>query len=180
MGPDTFSVHGESTRTNNAVESHNSRLGDMMGVSGNPLVFTKKLRVVARAKANSMGHAIDGSQVEKRVKVENASLANLISSLDRRLKSGMTAEQNLHIVTSRLADKTFELNMFAEADEMQPVEEVHAAVNVLNCRVCQETRASRLAMPCGHIILCLFCVEPAICTWEGCGRAVSGNWVNTT
>lgn len=89
MGPEALSVYGQSTRTNNAVESHNSRLRDMMGVSGNALTFTKKLRVVARNVSNELGHVVDRSAVKKRVKVDNANRANLIKSLDGQLSKGM-------------------------------------------------------------------------------------------
>lgn len=177
MGPETLSVHGRNTRTNNAVESHNARLREMMGVSGNALSFTKKLRVVAQSKSNEQLHAVDGSAVKKRVKVEHANRANLISKLNAQLAGGLLASSYLHQVTSRLAIKSFEIDMYAAADEFQPVEEAHDGRNVLSCHVCQEARALRMALPCGHIILCKFCVEPVICTWEGCGKQTN-TWHN--
>lgn len=188
-GASSFCVFRRVSRTNNLVESHNSRLSAKIHASGNIFKFLDYLLDEDVIKTRKLLQVMEGGDhvyCKQRLstKRRNAKIKTLQGKLENGVISVDTFLNKITFFDNKLMDDMAELpviNAVAEVvdidDDVPDITEFltpcGTAVELqrqlltassshemdVNCVICKECRKCRLLLPCSHVAMCALCCD---------------------
>lgn len=160
-GPTNISVYGRLHRTNNLVESHNSRLRAILPPSGNLYKFLDGLSREAGRKADNLKKVMEG--LEAGGTRRNAKWEDLVKKNQNYLNDGrIGVGEFLSAVAVRPTDAYDVIEMSDESDGNEDVEDSYVAENkrltsLVVCVICCMANKEILCLPCRHMAVCKKC-----------------------
>lgn len=176
-------MFGLRSRTNNYVESHNSRLRSVVASTANFYKFSKDLASEEMRKSQQMLLLLEGHSTAKKPVDKFLQRSALIERAQKKMVAGnTTVAEFLNEISFQFNTGVIDENALNHPcdDDSEEESDEEEDVGANKCRLCKVREQMVVMLPCRHNTICMDCfssARPTACMHPKCGAAVNDTLV---